>query len=317
MRRFFLVLAATTLSHMDVRMSSAEFRDELLRITAREDGIHFGRSVDISGTTVIIGTGAWDPSDDPDDPSDDARSNWCPTMDPVPVPLDDLTGSEEVFVYDYTMGSEPIHILQSNSPDEGDWFGNSVAVDGDLAVVGAPLEDAHGFDSGAAYLFDLNTGNQLFKLVPDDPQPFDRFGTSVAIDGNFAVVASTCTRTVHVYDTTTGAMVNKLTGDSRRFGDSVAIEGNTVVVGGVFVGNGKGGIGIAFDAVTSDVLWKFESNSRADAFGISVDVSGDRTIFGAPFTSHDDGQGSAHVLNTSTGEHQYEIKPVLGSSFFW
>src|SRR5436190_24152532 len=47
---------------------------------------------------------------------------------------------------------------------EGDWFGNSVAISGDTLVVGAPLEDSStmgvnstpnesAFDSGAAYVF--------------------------------------------------------------------------------------------------------------------------------------------------------------------
>ena len=72
----------------------------------------------------------------------------------------------------------------------GDEFGRAVALDGRLGIIGAPSRDESGTDSGAAYLFDVATGQQLMKLLPEDGQAGDAFGVSVAVQGNLAVVGS-------------------------------------------------------------------------------------------------------------------------------
>ena len=59
---------------------------------------------------------------------------------------------------------------------ESDFFGRPVASDGDYVLVGVPWDDDRGSGSGAAYLFDINTGQQLLKLVPDDGETYDLFG---------------------------------------------------------------------------------------------------------------------------------------------
>ena len=48
----------------------------------------------------------------------------------------------------------------------GDDFGRAVALDGKLGIIGAPKQDVWGEDSGAAYLFDVLSGQQLHKLIP-------------------------------------------------------------------------------------------------------------------------------------------------------
>ena len=67
-------------------------------------------------------------------------------------------------------------------------FGTSVAISGHATIVGAPY--AAVFSSGSAYLFDVTTGNQLFKLTAADSVEQDQFGNSVGISGNTAIVGA-------------------------------------------------------------------------------------------------------------------------------
>jgi hypothetical protein len=69
-------------------------------------------------------------------------------------------------------------------------FNASVDISGDNIIVGANYENALGEFSGAAYLFDRASGVQYAKLTAADGQARDTFGTSVAIDGNLAVVGA-------------------------------------------------------------------------------------------------------------------------------
>ena len=75
-----------------------------------------------------------------------------------------------------------------------DYFGHSVAISGNYAIVGAYGEDdAGGFESGKAYIFDVTTGSLLHTL--SNPNAYgtsanDRFGMAVAISGNLAVIGA-------------------------------------------------------------------------------------------------------------------------------
>ena len=68
-------------------------------------------------------------------------------------------------------------------------LGQSVAIDGNTAVVGAPSE---GGLTGAAYSFVLSNGiwTQQAKLTASDGASGDQFGTSVSLDGQTAVIGA-------------------------------------------------------------------------------------------------------------------------------
>ena len=79
--------------------------------------------------------------------------------------------------------------------DAGDRFGESVALSGETALVGARRNSDAGEETGSAYVFGRNQGGtdnwgQLVKLIAADIAGGDQFGVSVAIDGNFALVGS-------------------------------------------------------------------------------------------------------------------------------
>ena len=124
-------------------------------------------------------------------------------------------------------------------------FGSSASVSGNLAVIGARGDDDNGDASGSAYVFDVTTGQQLFKLLAADGAPSDQFSGSVAISGNVAAIGAAgnddhgaSSGSAYIFDVTTGRQLYKLlaadgvTGD--LFGNSVAVSGNQAVIGAIF-----------------------------------------------------------------------------------
>ena len=128
----------------------------------------------------------------------------------------------------------------------GDSFGASVAIDGNIAVIGAYLNDSNGSDCGAVYVYELS-GSQWIerqKLAPSDGLANDQFGRSVAIDGNTIVVGSYYgdsnepnTGSTYVFSRLGGAWTQQqklIAPDAApidRFGCSVSIDNNTIVIG--------------------------------------------------------------------------------------
>jgi hypothetical protein len=83
--------------------------------------------------------------------------------------------------------------LLASDAAENDWFGSSVALSGDTAVIGACYDDnAGGIDAGSAYVFVLLGGvwTQQTKLIASDAAAYDRFGVSVAVSGDTAVIGA-------------------------------------------------------------------------------------------------------------------------------
>jgi hypothetical protein len=87
--------------------------------------------------------------------------------------------------------------LQALDAKGDDRFGTSVAVSGDIAIVGARNEDGGDGDPvrnvGAAYLFrrtDWNSWDAGTKLLPPDGRPDDIFGIAVAASGGFVIVGA-------------------------------------------------------------------------------------------------------------------------------
>ena len=126
----------------------------------------FGRSVAISGDTIVVG--ALDAAGDP------------------------FTGSAYVFVRSGTTWSEQTHLLPSDGADSDD-FGISVAISGDTIVVGAKFDDtAGGANAGSAYVFVRSgtTWSEQTHVFASDGADSDDFGISVAISGDTIVVGA-------------------------------------------------------------------------------------------------------------------------------
>jgi esterase/lipase superfamily enzyme len=191
-----------------------------IKLTASDAalGDQFGYSVAISGTTAIVGAYK----------DDDAGGD-----------------SGSAYLYDF---SDPNNIIETkltaSDAATGDFFGNSVAISGSTALVGAYRDDDAGGDSGSAYLFDVATGSQIAKLTASDAATGDFFGASVAISGSTALVGATgnddvgsSSGSAYLYEFTdpNNIIETKLTASDAEawdeFGDSVAFSGATAIVG--------------------------------------------------------------------------------------
>jgi hypothetical protein len=195
-----------------------------------------------------------------------------------------------------------------------DRFGLSVALSGNLALVGAQFGDGVVVDSGAAYVFNVLTGALVSKLIAPDGVVTDIFGGSVALSGTLALVGANqesneygvFAGSAYVFNALTGALVRKLIAPdgtaSDRFGESVALSGSRALVGASDADGG--GSAYVLDAVTGDLLAKLTALDRAasDNFGWSVALSGNRALVGA-FADDDLGSqsGSAYVFDARTG----------------
>ena len=116
-----------------------------------------------------------------------------------------------------------------------DQFGRAVAVQGNVAVVGAPNDQAAGYGTGAAYVFEKTTsGWQLQqKLTALDGSSYSFFGTSVAVDGDRIVVGAYGDQNAGIYAGAAYVFVRagsqwtaeqKLTGSENSVADSFGIS---------------------------------------------------------------------------------------------
>ena len=227
------------------------------------------------------------------------------------------TDSGSAYLFDTTTGN----LLQKFIAPDGassDFFGNSVAIDGDYALIGSALDDENGTNSGSAYLFDTTTGNLLQKIIAPDGASSDIFGWSVAIDGDYALIGSafdddngTYSGSAYLFDTTTGDLLQKFIApdgaSSDLFGRSVAIDGDYALIGsyGDDDNGTDSGSAYLFDTTTGDLLQKFiaPDGASSDLFGRSVAIDGDYALIGS-YGDDDNGtdSGSAYLFDTTTGD---------------
>ncbi|MCI0633572.1 MAG: FG-GAP repeat protein, partial [Actinobacteria bacterium] len=82
--------------------------------------------------------------------------------------------------------------LLGSEAGAGDRVGYSVAISGDVVVVGAPYDDESGLDAGAVYVYRSKPGGWIeeARLLASDGAPGDGFGVSVAISGDVIVAGA-------------------------------------------------------------------------------------------------------------------------------
>ena len=197
-------------------------------------------------------------------------------------------------------------ILASDGAD-GDFFGKSVSIDGDYAVIGAICDCDH---SGSAYIFHRigNTWTEQAKITASDGEGGDYFGHSVSIAGDYVVISadwdddnghhSGSAYIFHRIGTiwTEQAKITASDGASHDyFGQSVSIDGDFVVVGAWGDDDNGEGTGSAYIFNRIGTTWSQQIKITAsdgeggDHFGMSVSIAGDYVVVGAYGS---DGSGS-------------------------
>lgn len=259
----------------------------------------FGLSAAIDGNTAVIG-----------------------------APYDDDRGSASGSAYVFEKIGGVWQLVTKLVPADGsaaDVFGNSVAVSGDMAIVGAQQDDDLGAGSGSAYVYQKTGGlwRQVAKLVASDGAVGDQFGYSVAISGARVLVGApadddggSTSGSAYVFEKVADAWteVAKLHASDAaagsNLGASVALDGTTAVIGAPWddASGADSGAAYVFEKIADEwvetakvVGFGVVSNDR---FGYSVSVSADTAVIGAPF--HDDpdrgiDSGSAHVFRNIGG----------------
>ncbi len=139
----------------------------------------FGSTVDVFGTTVVVGS----PKDDDADPG---------------IPFFD-SGSVYVFEKNGNAWQQQAKLTASNAAFD-DLFGISLDSSLDRIVVGSFFDGAGGFNSGAAYVYQRDgngtesmlddTWDEVAILEANDAQESDFFGKAVAISGGRVIVGA-------------------------------------------------------------------------------------------------------------------------------
>lgn len=224
------------------------------------------------------------------------------------------------FLFDVRTGAR-LHKLLPKDPIRGGNFGNSVAISGNRAVVGSPQEINSDEYARAAYLFDVNSGEQIAKLVPSDGEKDDQFGNSVGISGNIVAVGSPYNGTsgaVYLFQASTGKQIAKLLPTSSKpaaeFGWDVAISGDTIVIGAPSDDEFAvdGGAAHFFDVETGKEYAKVvgDDTDGSDHFGKSVAIDDRIAIIGA--YTQDGGVGAAYLFDAHTAEQSLKLVPHDG-----
>jgi len=282
--------------------------------TVPDDNESFGSSVSVSGCYAIVG----------------CPGDYSPMW---------FAGSAYIYERNPSTGwsltPDPINgIISADDADFEDFFGWSVSIDGDTAIVGAPWKDSGAFeDVGAAYIFERDPVNGIWgetvKLLPSTPYAnYISFGCSVSIDGDYAVVGaygdSAFTGAAYVFDASgaggwstasrTRLSILGTPGDS--IGRSVSIDGDYIVVGAPDFATSTG-IAYVFKKTVAGwiritMLGDPFGGTSYDRFGYSVSIDGDYMVVGAPGDDYD--TGVAYVFDKSSG---WGYVATLTSSVTW
>lgn len=237
------------------------------RATRSDDA--FGVSLAIDGDTILVGA----------------------YLDDVDGAFDQ--GSVHVFTRSGTAWSEQA-VLTAAEGETGDGFGESVALDGDTAVIGAEGGGAE-FYQGAAYVFTRSgtTWSQQAELTAADGLEQDQFGASVTVDGDLVAVGAvgddvggaSNQGSVYVFSRTGSAwsQQTQLTAEAGLgrvvFGRVVALSGDTLAVSGQIAGSGDGVVAVY---VRAGAGWSQQAELMAEPpsidFAEEMDLDGDTIV---------------------------------------
>ncbi|MEZ6244202.1 MAG: FG-GAP repeat protein [Phycisphaerales bacterium] len=160
------------------------------------------------------------------------------------------TRAGAAYLFDISDPAHPVQLakLLGSEIEADDMFGFSVAIDGDLAIVGAIFDDDLGLDSGAAYVFDVSDPAnpvETVKITTLDGNGSDDIGWDVSLDGATALITARTDDdlfpgggSAYLYDLTdptTPVEMCKITPSdghaNQVFGWSADLDGDRVLVG--------------------------------------------------------------------------------------
>ena len=258
--------------------------------------------------------------------------------------MDDPNGTADgggAFVYERINGNWQLQQrLEASDGAVADYFGRSVAIDGETIVVGSYLDDVGAGDQGSAYVYSRSgtVWHEQAKLTASDGAASDWFGESVDVSGDTIGVGAHLSGAAdlgaaYVFNRsgTSWSEQAKLTASdgaaSDWFGYSVAIDDDTVAIGAYLDDGAAGGDqGSAYVFTRSGTTWSEEQQLTAsdgaasDWFGTSVDISGDTIAVGSQLDdagAGDSGSGYVFTRSGSTWSEQQKIQASDGAGSDW
>jgi hypothetical protein len=306
------------------------YRREMAKLVPTPNTGSFGFGVDISGDYMIVG-----------EPGGDG-------------------GKGRAWVYHRTTGETwdsgtllpaPAGALPPGPTNNnyGDSYGYAVATDGAYAVLGGQYAGDGGTSRGRVAIYNRNTTSGVWEFldtislvdVPGaTPMDYDRFGSSLSIDGTWLAVGARQDNdgeaggpsygAVYLFQNVGGTWTYK---EKKRattpqqdasFGFSVDISGDTMIVGSHYEDIDGDGLnpfrqGAAYLYRFDTDNWQFSDRITAPdsahmaLFGVSVGISGNYAIVGSPMktVSAVTDAGAAYVFQRSGADDWHSIAPTI------
>jgi len=259
------------------KVGSNWVEEAILQASDEVNSAWFGTAVAISGTTVLIGA-FQHPSGG--------------------------TSRGQAYIFRYN-GSSWVQsqILQASDEFNEAWFGLSLSIQGNLAVIGAPGYSIGANNYGQAYVFRFNGSNWIQEkiLKAADEARSSQFGFSVATDGNKIAVGDNNYDTplpgrgrLFMYSHTGSDWIEEQTlngsDNPGEFAEFISLDGSRLLIGNP--NHSGGGRVYAFEYAAGS--WSesqiFGSPDGGVLFGISLSHQGNAAVIGC--TGHDSGGGS-------------------------
>jgi hypothetical protein len=262
----------------------------------------FGYSVSLSGDTALIGA----------------------------VSDDDGRGSAYVFARTDTTWTQQQKLLVPDGTIN-DFFGGSVSLSDDTALISVHGDDDNGAQSGSAYVFTRSGTNWTLqqKLLAADGTASDYFGYSASLTGDTALIGAdgdddngvdSGSAYVFTRTGTTWTQQAKLLASYGAvydsFGWSVSLSSDTALIGAPFDDDNGNSSGSAYVFTRTGTTWTQQvkllasDGAVADRFGWRVSLSGDTALFGVRWDGDNGGNsGSAYVF-TKKSENE---PPIFGT----
>jgi hypothetical protein len=284
---------------------------ETAKLTASDGaaGDNFGWSVSLSGDRALIG-----------------------------APFDDDGGLAYVFELSGSIWTETAKLTASDGT-ASDYFGYSVSLSDNRALVGSIGDDDNGDSSGSSYVFEPSgsTWTQTAKLTASDGAAGDNFGWSVSLSGDRALIGApfdddngSNSGSAYVFELS-GSMwaeTAKLTASDGAagdiFGSSVSLSDDRALAGARNDADNGSNSGSAYVFDLSGSTWTqtakltASDGTMSDYFGDSVSLSGDRALVGAREGNvNGSNSGSAYVFELSASTWTETAKLTASDGAEW
>lgn len=320
-----------------VRLFDAQTNELLHVINAPEpyEGSYFGSSIALSGDKLLVGASL-------------NGGGGSPNGENI------VQQNGLVYLYDAVSGDHLRTFLDPTPAQNSifDAFGKSVAMQDDLIFVGAPFHDIislRGNGVGEVHLFDANTGDLIRTFNDPTPTSVDRFGNSIAVEGDYLLVgAKNHDNTsgseegeAHLFEISTGNLIRTFNDPSPivrgEFGIRVELHGNLAAISSAHEGaheTGGDSEVYLFDILTGDHLHTFtdplhEGDGRLTHggpnafvwdinFGNTLSMEENYLLIGEPYGNREaQGYGSAYLYDLTTFELVHTVdNPTSDSTVF-